>query len=142
MILYATRTSADSQCNRQIRNAFQTAIAIATYDAGQRRGGKDDAVPVLDSTQFERVAKSAKQFDKYLKKVSMYSDAQIAKLVEERDDEYSSSEDDEEDEKPSKKEQKRRKKRKEIQRGMSDSESDTESNSDSDLERRLKRRKK
>ena len=46
---------------RQIRNAFQTAIALAEYDA---RTGE---TPVLDRKQFEIIATASRDFDQYLK---------------------------------------------------------------------------
>lgn len=64
----------DNTPYRQIRNAFQTAVALAEYEA-QRSG----ETPTLDSTQFEKVAKTSLQFDLYLK--SLYrgrTDAFIA----------------------------------------------------------------
>lgn len=75
---------------RQIRNAFQTAIAIANYEH-QNRGEKGGVKPVLEASHFKRVAKSAREFDKYLKLTSSYTDAGLAKAVCERDDDYLSS---------------------------------------------------
>ncbi|KAK8017692.1 hypothetical protein PG993_014018 [Apiospora rasikravindrae] len=61
---------------RQIRNSFQTAIAIATYEArgksdNHNHGSRDatgyHSEPLhLGVAHFENVAKSAKQFDRYL----------------------------------------------------------------------------
>ncbi len=126
---------------RQIRNAFQTAIAIAAYDANQKNNGHDEVIPVLDASQFEMVAKSAKQFDKYLKVVSIHNDAEIAKLNTERDDEYTSSEDECREEKEERKPRKRgdkgtsrKRKRQKLGDSDSDSEEDSEENSEKDSE--------
>ncbi|KAI0452523.1 hypothetical protein F5B21DRAFT_506222 [Xylaria acuta] len=123
---------------RQIRNAFQTAIAIAAYNASQK-GGDGKVVPVLDASQFEMVARSAKQFDKYLQKASLNTDAEIAKMATERDDDYvSSSEDDTKrpKERSKKNNKKTSKKRKNSRRNGSDEDSqeDSEKSSDEDLE--------
>ncbi|KAK5048502.1 hypothetical protein LTR84_005592 [Exophiala bonariae] len=53
---------------RQIRNAFQTAIALAEYQAKEKadkKGGQHIA-PRLDLTQFRTIAKATKAFDEYL----------------------------------------------------------------------------
>ncbi|KAF4973363.1 hypothetical protein FSARC_341 [Fusarium sarcochroum] len=58
---------------RQIRNAFQTAIAIANYETNQKNN------MVLGAKQFEKVAKIARRFDEYLQKVYRgKNDAQLA----------------------------------------------------------------
>ena len=51
---------------RQIRNAFQTAIALVEHDALQCKDG--DPAPVLSRTQFEIVAEASRQFDEYITK--------------------------------------------------------------------------
>ena len=48
---------------RQIRNAFQTAIALAKWES--ERKGTPRAV--LDESHFEQVAKASREFDNYLK---------------------------------------------------------------------------
>ncbi|KAI1740315.1 hypothetical protein F4680DRAFT_116087 [Xylaria scruposa] len=122
---------------RQIRNAFQTAIAIAAYNANQQGGVRGEAIPVLDASQFEMVARSAKQFDKYLKNASLGTDAEMAKLAAEREDDYtSSSEDDTKRPKERLKKNKRKtsKKRKNSRRNDSDEDSDDDSEKSSDEE--------
>ena len=58
---------------RQIRNAFQTAIALAEYDS--RPGEK----PVLSRKQFATVAAASRDFDQYLKDTQRgKDDAQLA----------------------------------------------------------------
>jgi hypothetical protein len=65
---------------RQIRNAFQTAIALAEYDAGGN-------VPVLRRSHFEKVAAASKDFDQYLKDTQRgKDDAQLAREEKIRDD--------------------------------------------------------
>ena len=55
---------------RQIRNAFQTSIALAEYEihkARKRFKMQVDPVPRLEAWQFEKVAEASKHFDEYLK---------------------------------------------------------------------------
>ncbi|KAI8954915.1 hypothetical protein F4801DRAFT_530445 [Xylaria longipes] len=123
---------------RQIRNAFQTAIAIAAYNATQQSGGGEVA-PVLDASHFEMVARSAKQFDKYLHKASLHTDAEMARMASERDDDYASSSEDDTKrprERSKKSTKKILKKRKNSRRKGSDedSEEDSEKSSDEELE--------
>ena len=49
---------------RQIRNAFQSAIALAKWDF--QEGGHDDSKPVLSVRQFEVVAQTSSHFDAYI----------------------------------------------------------------------------
>ena len=49
---------------RQIRNAFQTAIALVEHDALHHKHG--DSKPVLSGAQFEIVAEASRQFDEYI----------------------------------------------------------------------------
>jgi hypothetical protein len=68
---------------RQIRNAFQTAIALAEYDAAPGR------TPVLNRKYFEKVAVASKDFDQYLKDTQKgKDDAQIAREEKTRFDEF------------------------------------------------------
>ena len=81
--------------SRQIRNAFQTSIAIAAHEAYEKSDGKGTEKPVvLNASHFKQVAKTAKQFDRYLKLASRHNDAEVAWHLLERDDNYTS--DDEE----------------------------------------------
>ncbi|KAI0885474.1 P-loop containing nucleoside triphosphate hydrolase protein [Annulohypoxylon maeteangense] len=72
---------------RQIRNAFQTAIAIAKYEA------KDsNEPPTLTVKHFRKVAKTAKEFDQYLMELSQdKDDNQIAMDQELRVNKWASS---------------------------------------------------
>ncbi|KAJ8113299.1 hypothetical protein ONZ43_g5184 [Nemania bipapillata] len=114
------------ELKRQIRNAFQTAIAIAIYNSKQTSSNDNGDIPILDASQFKMVARSAKQFDKYLKEASAHTDADFAKFARERDDQYpSSSEDEEKDSKKlSRKRRKSSKKRKWRGRDRSDDDSE------------------
>jgi hypothetical protein len=67
---------------RQIRNAFQTAMALAEYDA-------HDSTPRLNRAQFAKVAETSKQFDFYLKTVWGRDDAEVARQDQARNDEIS-----------------------------------------------------
>ena len=66
---------------RQIRNAFQTAIALAEYDA------KPGEKPILSRKQFITVAAASRDFDKYLKDTQRgKDDAQLAQEEKSRFD--------------------------------------------------------
>ena len=82
---------------RQIRNAFQTAIALAEFDAKKEaikagvEGAEDMIHPPAKLTRqkFVKVAKASKDFDEYLKEVySGLNDADIAEQEEVRKDNY------------------------------------------------------
>ncbi|KAG0124130.1 hypothetical protein HOY82DRAFT_588070 [Tuber indicum] len=82
---------------RQIRNAFQTAIALAEFDAKKAaikagvEGAEDMIHPPAKLTRqkFVKVAKASKDFDEYLREVySGLNDADIAELEEVRKDNY------------------------------------------------------
>ncbi|KAK8058634.1 hypothetical protein PG994_009082 [Apiospora phragmitis] len=87
---------------RQIRNAFQTAIALGQYDRVakiQKRGltpeeaflsGKKKwRVVQLTRKNLETLAETARDFDKYLKSVHRRSDGELARAEDLRDDEFS-----------------------------------------------------
>ena len=65
---------------RQIMNAFQTAIALAEFDANSR--GR----PVLTLEHFKIVAKAAEDFDDYLFNLHGGTDADLARRYMQRDD--------------------------------------------------------
>ena len=74
---------------RQIRNAFQTALALAEYDSARinEDHGVKDAKPRLQAKHFEQVAAASKDFDTYLRETwGGYSDADIARRAQERAD--------------------------------------------------------
>jgi hypothetical protein len=59
---------------RQIRNAFQTAITLAEYQAGQSKA----TTVTLGKKQFKVVFDASKEFDRYLKKTHKAGDAEMA----------------------------------------------------------------
>lgn len=66
---------------RQIKNAFQTAIALAEYDATKRKGK-----PILELEHFKVVAQASEDFDDYLFRLHGGSEADLAKRHLQRDD--------------------------------------------------------
>ncbi|KAI1359010.1 hypothetical protein F5Y08DRAFT_93202 [Xylaria arbuscula] len=115
---------------RQIRNAFQTAIAIAAYDANNDSSRGVEAVPVVSASQFQMVARSARQFDSYLRQVKLHHDTDLAKMEEERDDDFMSTTDEEESRRPKKRAKhgkKASKKRKRSKHNESSEDSDEDS---------------
>lgn len=91
---------------RQIRNAFQTAIALGQYDRVakiQKRvftpeeaflsGKKKWRVVKLTRKNLETLAETARDFDKYLKSVRRLSDGELARADDLRDDDFSELDD-------------------------------------------------
>ncbi|KAH8885480.1 hypothetical protein GQ53DRAFT_628393, partial [Thozetella sp. PMI_491] len=74
---------------RQIRNAFQTAIALVEHEAAQRGSGQP--VPVLGKSQFDLVARGSKEFDSYLIKTLQGGDDEIAMRDQWRHDHFDAS---------------------------------------------------
>ncbi|KAL8673281.1 MAG: hypothetical protein Q9168_002279 [Polycauliona sp. 1 TL-2023] len=68
---------------RQIKNAFQTAIALAEFDATKAEAGK----PVLALEHFKVVAQASEDFDDYLCRVHGGTEADLAMRFQQRDDE-------------------------------------------------------
>lgn len=66
---------------RQIKNAFQTAIALAEFDANKKAGR-----PVLGLEHFKVVAKVSEDFEDYLCRVHGGREADLAKRFMQRDD--------------------------------------------------------
>ena len=74
---------------RQIRNGFQTAIALAEYEvhkARKRFKMAEDPVPRLEAWQFEKVAEASKHFDEYLKATVGLEEDRARENFERRDD--------------------------------------------------------
>ncbi|KAL8786278.1 MAG: hypothetical protein Q9213_002873 [Squamulea squamosa] len=67
---------------RQIKNAFQTAIALAEFDANKKQGK-----PILAPEHFKVVAQASEDFDEHLCRVLGGNDADLAKRFMQRDDE-------------------------------------------------------
>jgi hypothetical protein len=80
-ILYSS-----ANCHSQIRNAFQTAIALAEHQSMTQSSG--DPQPTLGKEQFEAVARGFMQFDEYLSKTRGATDADMAKREGWRHDGY------------------------------------------------------
>ena len=76
---------------RQIRNAFQTAIALAEWAAYQSQLKYKSPVPLkprLESEHFEKVAKASKHFDAYLNETQAGTLADLAEQNRERKDNF------------------------------------------------------
>ncbi|KAF4501997.1 AAA family ATPase [Fusarium agapanthi] len=71
---------------RQIRNAFQTAVALAEHQSMTRSPG--DPQPTLGKEQFDAVARGFMQFDEYLSRTLGATDADMAKREGWRNDGY------------------------------------------------------
>lgn len=71
---------------RQIRNAFQTAIALAEYESTV--AGPGDPKPTLGKKQFESVAMGARKFDEYLTSTTGKSESDAARTDAWRDDRF------------------------------------------------------
>ncbi|KAF4930140.1 putative cell division cycle ATPase [Colletotrichum viniferum] len=71
------RKKRDTWNGRQIRNAFQTAIALAEHKSKKRLPG--DPLPVLGEEQFRVVASGFKEFDDYLVTTLGATEAEWAK---------------------------------------------------------------
>lgn len=78
---------------RQIRNAFQTAIALAEYDSWESNkhcsANRDPTdFPKLERRHFEVVAKTSLDFDNYMKDTMLGSESDRAQMGLERFDEF------------------------------------------------------
>ncbi|KAI5458937.1 hypothetical protein BGZ63DRAFT_361223 [Mariannaea sp. PMI_226] len=71
---------------RQIRNAFQTAIALVEHQATQLPPGSPK--PTLGKEQFKIVAKGSKEFDSYLIRTLQGADDEIAMRDQWRNDQF------------------------------------------------------
>lgn len=85
---------------RQIRNAFQTAAAMAEYDALLETNKRKDEVekiarpvtdfvptePVLNIDHFKKISKATWQFDDYIRQTKGFTDGHLAYLNEDRKD--------------------------------------------------------
>ncbi|KAI1393500.1 uncharacterized protein F4822DRAFT_15137 [Hypoxylon trugodes] len=100
---YQKHHKKDSTWNgRQIRNAFQTAIALGQYERNskiQKKGlteakvlasGKEKwRIIQLTKKNLEVIAETAQDFEKYMEAVHRYPDVEIAKADQIRDDDFS-----------------------------------------------------
>lgn len=88
------RAKSGSWNGRQIRNAFQTAIALAEFEAVERAKDGDDLTKLkieLNKDHFATVALASTQFDKYLRSTSGgHTEADLARLEQTRVDDFHS----------------------------------------------------
>lgn len=71
---------------RQIKNAFQTAIALAEFDANKTQGR-----PILALEHFKVVAQASEDFDDYLCRLHGGTEADLAKRFMQRDEDPADS---------------------------------------------------
>ena len=99
---YSVTTPKKANWNgRQIRNAFQTATALAEYEAHDHKSDRNKATSSEQATprelelkvdHFDRVAWASFEFDRYLSKTRALSDTELAFQNAERTDQFRSSE--------------------------------------------------
>ena len=86
---------------RQIRNAFQTATALAEYEAQEHKLDRNKTTPSEQATpmelelkvdHFDKVAWASFEFDKYLSQTRALTDTELAFQNAERTDQFRSSE--------------------------------------------------
>lgn len=81
IVKYAEKNLADLKWNgRQIRNAFQTAIALADFEASDSA----EKIPTMTKKHFVKLGKAAAEFDEYLESVHGMDEDKMAKRNEER----------------------------------------------------------
>ena len=88
---YRDLQKTDTTWNGQIRNAFQTAIVLAEWDAhkDQEKYKLDHSLkPALKKNHFFRVAKASQHFDAYLKETVSATAADLAMENHERRDNF------------------------------------------------------
>ena len=76
---------------RQIRNAFQTALALAKWEFYETKQGQKLERPLLKARHFDRVAKTSAHFDDYISNIYKLSDdtyGALAAMAQTRDDTY------------------------------------------------------
>lgn len=81
IVKYAEKHIGELKWNgRQIRNAFQTAIALADFEAT----GTKDKVPTMTKKHFAKLGKAAAEFDEYLESVHGMDEDKMARRDQER----------------------------------------------------------
>lgn len=81
IVKYAEKHLADLKWNgRQIRNAFQTSIALADFEASDSA----DKVPTMTKKHFAKLGKAAAEFDEYLESVHGMDEDKMARRDQER----------------------------------------------------------
>jgi hypothetical protein len=132
------RESKTTWNGRQIRNAFQTAIAIAEYEAHQAAERyKLPEVPkaCLEKSHFEKVAKASSHFDRYLRDTWGGTERDLAREGQERRDEAADSD---YNGRRTRRKRKSGRHRRGSEDGGSDDDGRTRVNDDSDLNDRSK----
>lgn len=81
---WKTGNSSNRWNGRQIKNAFQTAVALADWDNIEHQGPNG---PILKQDHFKKVAEASEHFDKYLKNTRR-SDQDKARENETRNDDH------------------------------------------------------
>ena len=66
---------------RQIKNAFQTALALANWELYEGKQGHDLERPLLKAKHFDRVAKTSAHFDDYMSDIYNISDDTFSVLA-------------------------------------------------------------
>lgn len=81
LVRYAEKHLVDFKWNgRQIRNAFQTSIALAEFEARDSA----DKVPRMTKKHFAKIGKTAAEFDLYLESVHGMDEDKMARRDQER----------------------------------------------------------
>lgn len=81
IVKYAEKHLGDLKWNgRQIRNAFQTAIALADFEASDSA----DKIPTMTKKHFAKLGKAAAEFDEYLESVHGMDEDKMARRDQER----------------------------------------------------------
>lgn len=81
IIKYAEKHLEDLKWNgRQIRNAFQTAIALADFEASD----STEKAPTMTKKHFAKLGKAAAEFDEYLESVHGMDEDKMARRDQER----------------------------------------------------------
>lgn len=75
---------------REIRNAFQTAVALAEYRFAEAEDKEEGDKPRLEQEDFEKVCEMSRDFKDYLNSISAADEAGRAKVARERNDEFTS----------------------------------------------------
>lgn len=76
---------------REIRNAFQTAIALAEYQAKQIEGYDENEEVIVESAHFQSVMNMSKRFRTYLDSIKADDEAERAKQYYGRNDYFKQS---------------------------------------------------
>ena len=125
---------------RQIRNAFQTAIALSEHQSMVK--APEDPVPTLGREQFETVARGFTQFDEYLKKTLGGTEADVARRESYRNDNFMNPGNPPAPMVPPQSSYKRQTPDKNVMDLDSDDESDSDTESDKDTDDELEQTKK